>query len=414
LALQRRPDDNAAPFAVVAFLFRGLAMHASLQWSMVARLLSAWLLTAWLLTATAVVAQRTVWNIDPIGASGARFPSLQAAADSPLIAPGDILVLLPGNHGPLVTSKPLVLLGDATTFVVHAVISDIPSGSEFVIRGVRFFDPTTSTPVADIEARLCAGRIVVDGAAQYVPGSFPQFELRRLVAAAGCADIEVANVTDPGAGVYFAACSATVRGCQLVPASTNPGIDSFSPLTAHQSTVEIVDTVVIGRPYTSNSPGARLIDGVVRFRGASSVRANSSNPALWVLRTRVEADPQVVFGPVENNGGTLLRPLLPALRLAGFGPAQATLSTQPAAPAVVAFGLARPPVEVGLSAMLRLDLDPGLCSLVAGLTSTTGTLPTTTAIPTGLAFVGVAFAAQGIALVENEVRLSNGAALLIH
>lgn len=85
----------------------------------------------------------------------------------------------------------------------------------------------------------------------------------------------------------------------------------------------------------------------------------------------------------------------------------------PASPAVLAFGLGRPPVEIGSSAMLRLDLGMGLCSLVAGLTTATGTLTTTISVPTNRVFVGVTFAGQGIALVENEPRLSNGAALLI-
>src|SRR5262245_32699452 len=213
------------------------------------------LLSVALLATPCAIAQRQTWTV-PSGL----FPSLQAAVDSPLVAAGDILLLSPGNHGSVTTSKPLLVFGDATTFVAHAVIHDIPAGKEFVLSGMRFYDQTTTT-IAGIEVTNSPGRVLVDGASTHVPGSFPQFELRRLVAAAGCADIEVANVTSLGAAVYFASCNATVRGCRLVPAFTNPSADTSSAFTAHQSVVEVVDTSIAARPYTQPSPAARIIDG---------------------------------------------------------------------------------------------------------------------------------------------------------
>jgi len=243
-------------------------------------------------------------------------------------------------------------------------------------------------------------------------GSFPQYELRNILATAGCTDVELANVRTPGAAAYFADSRATVRNCILAPAPTNPGIDASSALTAHQSTVEIVDTSVVARPYTSNAPAARIIDGVVRWRG-SSLAAGSSPPgssALWVLRARIEVDPQVALGTVVSDSGTtIVQRHLPALAATmSPGSAQATLTTLPGAPAIVAFGLARDPLDIGLGAMLRLDLGAGINS-AAGV----GTVSSTIAVPANRAFVGVAFAAQGLAFAGNEFRLANGAALVI-
>jgi hypothetical protein len=361
--------------------------------------------------ASSAFAQRSVWNLDPTGANGAHFTSLQAAADSPLVAPGDILVLAPGSYGTLDTSKPLVVLGVPNAVVVHMAIHDIATGSEFVIRGVSFYDPATAS-FAYVEAVHCAGRIVVADAALVPTGSFPQYELRKILATAGCADVELADVQTVGAAAYFADSRTTVRHCILWPASTNPGIEASSALTAHQSTVEIVDTQVRARPYTSNAPGARIIDGVVRWRGASSAAGSTApgSSALWVLRARIEVDPQVVLGTVVNDSGTIVQRPLPALATTmSPGSAQATLTTQPGAPAIVAFGLARAPVDIGLGAMLRLDPSAGICSLAAGV----GTVSSTIAVPANRAFVGVAFAAQGLAFAENETRLANGAALVI-
>lgn len=198
-----------------------------------------------------------------------------------------------------------MLLGDASSVVVHAVIRDIPVGSEFVIGGIRFYDPSIAN-IACIEVPNSGGMILIDGASAYVPSSGPQFELRLLVAAADCADIEVANITLSGAGVYFGACNATVRNCRLEPALTNPGSFMTSTFNAHQSIVEVVDSRIVARRYTAFSPSARIIVGIVRFRGPSSVRdfSNLAGPALYVVRARIEADPLVVFGSVDNTGGT--------------------------------------------------------------------------------------------------------------
>src|SRR5262249_41874432 len=143
------------------------------------------------LAASSAVAQRNLWNLDPTGANSANFTSLQAAADSPFVAPGDILVLAPGSYGPLDTAKPLVVDGPANAVVVHVAIHDIASGSEFVIRGVSFYDPASAS-FAYVEAVHCAGRIVVADAALVPTGSFPQYELRNILATAGCADVELA------------------------------------------------------------------------------------------------------------------------------------------------------------------------------------------------------------------------------
>jgi hypothetical protein len=114
---------------------------------------------------------------------------------------------------------------------------------------------------------------------------------------------------------------------------------------------------------------------------------------------------------VVNDGGLIVQRSLPALAMTmSSGNAQATLTTLPGAPAIVAFGLAQLPIDVGLGAMLRLDLGAGVCSLAAGV----GTVSSTVAVPANYALVGAAFAAQGLAFVESETRLGNGAALVIH
>ena len=65
-----------------------------------------------------------------------------------------------------------------------------------------------------------------------------------------------------------------------------------------------------------------------------------------------------------------------------------------------------------VSGVLRLDLAAGLHG-VAGTTATSGTLSTSILVPPLRAFVGVALAAQGLALDGGSPRLTNGAALLI-
>jgi hypothetical protein len=152
---------------------------------------------------------------------------LQAAADSALVAPGDILVLAPGSYGSLDTSKPLVVLGVLSAVIVHMAIHDIAVGSEFVIRGASFYDPAAAS-FAYVEAIHCTGRIVVAQAALASHGSFPQFELRNILATADCADVELADVQTAGAAAYFASSNATVRHCTLAPASANPGLESSS------------------------------------------------------------------------------------------------------------------------------------------------------------------------------------------
>lgn len=53
----------------------------------------------------------TVWTVDANGSPGTDFLAPQGAIISPLVQPGDVLRILPGEYGAVVINKPLALIG---------------------------------------------------------------------------------------------------------------------------------------------------------------------------------------------------------------------------------------------------------------------------------------------------------------
>jgi hypothetical protein len=367
-------------------------------------------------------AQRAVWIVDPANGPGSQFTSVQAAADSPLVNPGDVLQLQAGSHGRLQTSKPLVLLGTEQSLLAHVYVSSLPAGSEFVIHGVRVVEPM-SPDLAMIEAWACPGRIVVSGIAYYA-SSVPQDALQRLVAAGDCADLEITAIAPAGLAVLLARCNATLRECHFYEHNGNPGISGLDAVVTHQSDVEMVDCLVHGSAGgLSTGCGMRVEDGTVRVRTTGAGRATviagqniggGIAPALQMTRTTVEIDPLVSIGAVTNLGGTFTVRSMPAMSTAVVsGVASATLFADTGTAAIVGFGFARAPVTYTAGADLRVDLRFGMACPVVGVLSASRMLTTMTNLPSGVAFLGAPFVAQGATLTAAPYELSNAGALII-
>ena len=376
-----------------------------------------------LLLAVVAGAQRSTWIVDPGNGPGTNFTSLQAAADAPIVLPADVLVLRSGPHGRLQTSKPLVLIGTAASVIEHVDVSSIPAGSEFVLSGARVLVPFGS--IAGIELRGCQGRLVVTGVSYISPSSGVPWQ--RLAAVGDCSDVEFSDVDGPGAGVFLARTSATLRRCVLVDGKVDPPVSSSGlyGLEAQQSDFEVVDCRLSGIWSGVGSPGVRVIDGTARFlasgyastsvAGGLTLSGGGTGPSISILRGHVETSPLVRWtGAVENSGGMFATRSLPALGLTlSQGTATASLFTEPGTPAIIAFGFGQPPLRLGSIGRLRLNLQPGLCGLVAANVPSTRSLVTAEPVPSSLALTGTMFAAQGLALLNGELVLSNGAALVI-
>lgn len=366
-------------------------------------------------------AQRALWVVDPANGPGTHFVDLQQAADDPRVAAGDVLSLRDGVYPSLRTDKPLCVFGTPNSWLRHVHVSDIPAGAEFVIHGglVTF----ELSQLATLEFWSCAGRVVVADVAFMWPGSGVGTTLAHVLAAADCADLEVAGLVG-AERVLLGRCHATLRDCDFHQYPANPSLGGSDALVAHQSEVDVVDCRLTGSyGGLRTGIGVRCVDGVLRLRataaGSTEVRGGGDGlggqtAALQILRTAVEIDPLGHLGPVVNQYGSVaVRPLPATTASWANGLASAKFFADAGTAALLGFGLARAPVPFVPGAGLRLDLQAGVSNLVAGVVPASRSLSTAALLPNTIWLLGARFVAQGATLAQGQAELANGVALVV-
>lgn len=379
------------------------------------------------LAALAVVAvtpaQRRVWIVDPTNGPGTHFRTVQAGADA--AAPGDVLLLRSngGWLGPLTTSKPLSLLADAghRPYLGATTIHDLAPCSTFVIAGVVLAFPLPSTPAVRLSA--CAGQVLLRNVrVSGRPPTLPGFAIE----ATDCRCVDVVDLaTSCSRGLLALRSSVTLVDsvCRIDVYEHAPSYGD-SMIDAGQSDLFLVDVVCHGgNGGILGGHAVRLVDGTFRLGGTrvggSWLQAGQggTREAVTLVRGMLRWDPATttIARGAASTGGSVLAETVPVAHGGAMlgGMATATLSAPVGTPALLAFGLPGPPIPTG-SGTLRVDLAHGLCALVAGTTSSAGTLSIVEAVPNDPNLLGAVFLAQGAAASSMVgPRLTNGASFVL-
>lgn len=205
------------------------------------------------------------YGTDDVGL-GSLFSLVGAAA------PGDVILLEPGNYLPispllpdtqLFVSRGIALVGDGGTASVGLIrVSDVPAGETVVLRGLAMGNtPLTPIPSETLLIENCAGTVVLEDC--LLAGTYGQ-----APDGVGLPGMVVRN----SAGVVLTRC--TVRGgdgrLTSFPFATLGG-DGGTGLLVESSSVALVDSTVEGGDASPDS----FLDGS-GYGGGDAIRAEGS------------------------------------------------------------------------------------------------------------------------------------------
>ena len=364
-----------------------------------------------LVLCSAAQAQRTTWIVDPAGSG--HFTTLQAAVDA--ATSGDVVRLLRGRCGDLVTSKPIAIVGmaDFTSEVGSITIQDLPADTEVVIDHVQL-DYVTNRSMLFL--RRCAGRIVLDNVRQWdallnVYNGFFYF-----MDVSDCRDVTMIRCSSGGnRGAIVTDSNVTMDRCRFEPGPPHfPGVYGVSALDIVRSKVWLRSTTCVGNGGTTASGyGIRALDSEVRLGSGSGVNgANGFSRSLELNWSSASTAPDVSVSFVSLQSSSLVTIAMPTVQTAGTlgGTATASMQSDLGGVTLLALGENRTPLPIGRAGSLGLDLLNLTSVLGVGGTPLTLTLP----IPNDPLLFGAAFGAQGCHLDANgSLWLSNRAPLVL-
>ena len=216
-------------------------------------------------------------TVGPAG-SGATFEEIQAAIDA--AQAGDVILVAPGNYGPIDVPKGVSILGATSggvvidaLFTVGAVVHDVPAGERVVLSGLD----VRATPLFGFGANFSIG--VHDCAATVV-----LHDVR-----AGLQPFS----SGPGIGVNLRDCE---RVLLLSSTIDGAGTDALAAVEVLRSELFMADSTVVGL--------TNAFSGFISS-GAMGLRADESTVRVW--RSTLEGGDgsggKPVFPGTAGNGG---------------------------------------------------------------------------------------------------------------
>lgn len=387
------------------------------------------------LVAPALAAQAK-WTVDDNGP--ADFSSLQTAVDT--VAPGDILLIEPGNYGVVLVNKPITLLGSPGS--ARPVIASL----DFL--NIERFDALHLEVLAFAATNISAHAFIDDCLIKSGTTTPTTFN--------GCADVAIANSTFQAANQSVQGVSGLVlANCgyvQVVNSSITGGIGDPSMITfevgvggsgilVQQSTLLLVGSFVKGGagkdvpliPPFPGKGGTGLSVGTgskAEVRGSTfdSLGGGQNNfgiPGSGIgLAVRAEPGATVAVSGVSTSGGfngtvssPAPRPYIEWSGSGGPGSSRQIAAYGTAGTTAVAVLATSPFLDTGFAAEFGLPLlvHPGTIFLTPGIVLLGQNLPNGPIynIPPGNSLAGAKFFAQAAVLQPPTISATNATELIL-